>query len=41
MADSLRTEFKTKNGRIVYDGQGVMPDYMAQDSNLSNKLSAT
>jgi len=36
MADSLRTEFKTKNGRIVYDGQGVMPDYMAQDSNLSN-----
>ncbi len=26
MPDSLRTEFQTKNGRIVYDGGGVMPD---------------
>ncbi len=25
-ADSLRTAFKTKNGRTVYDGAGVMPD---------------
>ena len=24
--DSLRTAFKTKNGRTVYDGSGVMPD---------------
>ena len=26
MADSLRVAFKTKNGRVVYDGQGVSPD---------------
>jgi len=26
MPDSLRTEFKTKNGRTVYDGGGVEPD---------------
>jgi len=26
MPDSLRTEFKTQNGRIVYDGGGVKPD---------------
>lgn len=25
--DSLKTAFKTKNGRIVYDGGGVAPDY--------------
>ena len=25
--DSLITAFKTKNGRIVYDGAGVLPDY--------------
>lgn len=25
--DSLKTEFKTKAGRIVYDGGGVSPDY--------------
>lgn len=24
--DSLRSEFKTKNGRIVYDGAGIFPD---------------
>lgn len=26
IADSLRTAFKTKNGRVVYDGGGVTPD---------------
>lgn len=26
LADSLRTEFKTRNGRSVYDGGGVDPD---------------
>ena len=36
MADSLRTQFTTKNGRIVYDGRGVMPDFIASDSNLNN-----
>ena len=36
VADSLRTQFTTKNGRIVYDGRGVMPDFIASDSNLNN-----
>ncbi len=26
VADSLRHEFKTKNGRTVWDGEGIMPD---------------
>ncbi|MDX1640873.1 MAG: S41 family peptidase [Balneolaceae bacterium] len=26
VADSLRRAFKTKNGRVVYDGQGIEPD---------------
>jgi len=26
MPDSLRTAFKTKNGRTVYDGGGILPD---------------
>lgn len=26
MADSLRKEFKTRNGRTVYDGNGITPD---------------
>jgi len=26
IADSLRREFKTKNGRLVYDGAGIYPD---------------
>ncbi len=28
IADSLKTEFKTANGRPVYDGGGVDPDYI-------------
>src|SRR5690606_35598579 len=26
IADSLRVAFKTKNGRLVYDGGGITPD---------------
>jgi carboxyl-terminal processing protease len=33
-ADSLRTEFKTSNGRKVFDGAGIKPDIMVKDSNL-------
>lgn len=29
--DSLRKEFKTKNGRIVLDGAGIEPDTLVQD----------
>lgn len=28
--DSLRTAFKTKNGRIVYDGYGIEPDTLLE-----------
>lgn len=27
IADSLKTEFKTASGRVVYDGAGLFPDY--------------
>lgn len=30
VADSLISEFKTKNGRIVFDGKGVLPDIVTQ-----------
>lgn len=36
--DSLITAFKTKNGRIVYDGAGVLPDYKTEDVKYSNVL---
>jgi carboxyl-terminal processing protease len=36
--DSLRTEFKTKNGRSVYDGGGVDPDINIADENASGIL---
>lgn len=32
--DSLRTEFKTKNGRIVRDGQGIDPDVTVQEQDF-------
>ena len=32
--DSLRSEFKTKNGRKVYDGNGIDPDILIQDEYL-------
>jgi carboxyl-terminal processing protease len=34
--DSLITAFKTRGGRIVYDGAGVMPDIKTDDEKLSN-----
>ncbi|RYZ44935.1 MAG: peptidase S41, partial [Sphingobacteriales bacterium] len=33
--DSLKKSFKTKMGRMVYDGGGVEPDVKLEDSNLS------
>jgi len=32
--DSLRSEFKTKNGRKVYDGNGIDPDITVEDRYL-------
>lgn len=34
--DSLRTAFKTKNGRIVFDGSGVEPDVKVEKNTSSN-----
>ena len=36
--DSLITAFKTKNGRIVYDGAGITPDIKTKPENLSSIL---
>ena len=36
--DSLITAFKTKGGRIVYDGAGVMPDLLSKDERSFNLL---
>ncbi len=33
--DSLMSQFKTKSGRIVYDGGGVMPDFVTDVRTLS------
>jgi carboxyl-terminal processing protease len=33
--DSLKTEFKTKAGRIVYDGGGVSPDYVVDNKGFA------
>ncbi|MGB0525197.1 MAG: S41 family peptidase [Flammeovirgaceae bacterium] len=33
--DSLRVAFKTKNGRVVYDGGGVMPDVEVKLDNFA------
>lgn len=38
--DSLRTEFKTKGGRKVYDGNGIDPDVTIDDQYLSSIASA-
>jgi carboxyl-terminal processing protease len=35
VADSLKKEFKTKNGRKVYDGGGVAPDIIVEHKNYS------
>ena len=34
--DSLISEFKTKNGRIVYDGGGIVPDIKLEVRKLNN-----
>lgn len=34
--DSLKTAFKTKNGRIVYDGGGIEPDIAIESEKYSN-----
>ncbi len=36
IADSLKTAFKTKNGRTVYDGGGIEPDVPLKPEILSN-----
>jgi carboxyl-terminal processing protease len=33
--DSLTSEFKTRNGRIVTDGGGILPDYSVESMRLS------
>lgn len=33
--DSLISEFKTRNGRLVYDGGGIQPDFEVVPENLS------
>lgn len=35
VADSLRTAFKTRNGRVVYDGGGLEPDLVVPDPSSS------
>lgn len=35
IADSLITEFKTKNGRTVFDGEGITPDVLVKEFNFS------
>lgn len=34
--DSLRVAFKTKNGRVVYDGGGINPDIPVEKPNLAS-----
>jgi carboxyl-terminal processing protease len=36
--DSLITAFKTKGGRVVYDGAGIMPDLKTQDEKFETIL---
>ncbi|MFC2120857.1 S41 family peptidase [Bacteroidota bacterium] len=40
IADSLITKFKTKNGRVVQDGGGILPDIVLEQRTLS-KISAS
>ena len=35
IADSLKTAFKTKSGRVVYDGGGINPDIEVKQSRLA------
>lgn len=34
--DSAKPKFKTKNGRIVYGGGGITPDYIIESGTISN-----
>jgi carboxyl-terminal processing protease len=34
--DSTKTKYKTKNGRFVYGGGGITPDYFVESGKLSN-----
>jgi len=36
VSDSLRAEFKTKGGRLVYDASGIYPDILAAEKNYNN-----
>ena len=36
MPDSLRTAFKTKNGRTIYDGSGIEPDIAIEKPEVPN-----
>ena len=36
MPDSLKVEFKTKNGRLVYDGGGIDPEIVLDNTSLSD-----
>ncbi len=38
ITDSLRTAFKTKNGRVVYDGYGIEPDVRTETEYSSSIL---
>ncbi|CAG5010591.1 hypothetical protein DYBT9275_04767 [Dyadobacter sp. CECT 9275] len=38
--DSLMTAFKTKNGRVVYDGGGILPDILTEKETFSPLASA-
>ncbi len=38
--DSLLVPFKTANGRVVYDGEGITPDIQVNDESASAVLSA-
>jgi carboxyl-terminal processing protease len=38
ISDSLMTAFKTKNGRIVFDGGGIKPDVEVEDDGVSNLI---
>jgi len=40
IADSLKTEFKTLNGRSVWDGGGVNPDIILESRKYSNILAS-
>ena len=33
--DSLMTEYKTRNGRIVKDGGGILPDILIEKDNFN------